>query len=58
MIKKAGPRSITADGREHIRNLLKWSAKAAARGDMEASDRLRFMAHRVLMRAVAEQDKS
>ncbi len=43
----------TAD-MEHIANLHAWAAQAAARGDMESSERLQRGAHTVFDRAVAK----
>ena len=43
----------TAD-REHIAKLHTWAAQAAARGDMEASEKLQRAAHMVFERAVAK----
>jgi hypothetical protein len=40
---------------DHINSLHKWAAQAAARGDMETSERFQNAAHLVLDRAAAAQ---
>lgn len=49
---------ISADALHHVENLHKWAAKAAARGDMESSERLQAAAHRVFDKAVVEAAQS
>ena len=49
--------TISAEDRAHINDLLKWSAQAAERGDMESSDRLLDAANRVLNRAHCDAQK-
>ena len=48
---------ISTEDRAHIANLHAWAAQAAARGDMESSERLQNAAHMVLDRAVAAVSK-
>ena len=47
-VKNMTAKSIPAADREHIDNLIKWAAQAAARGDVESSERLLDGAHRVM----------
>ena len=43
---------ISREERDHINRLHRWAAYAAARGDMESSERLQAGARQVFVRAV------
>jgi hypothetical protein len=42
---------ISQDDLDHIANLHKWAAQAAARGDMETAEKFQRAAHTVFERA-------
>ena len=49
---------ISREDKAHVDNLIKWAAQAAARGDMDSSQRLLDGAHKVFDRAVTAANPS